>query len=383
MTLFKKADMQTAYLKMGIYGEAGSGKTFTASVVAKGLALHLEKEGMPKPPVMFIDTETGANWVQPFFAEAGIEFLVASTRSFEDLKQAVIEAEKAQAILIADSMTHFWEEVREAFLQAKRKRLNKKFAKLELPDWNEIKPAWGKFTSLFLNSNCHIILCGRAGNIYEFQENDETRKKEMITSGTRMAAEKGMGYEPSLLVEMTARQVVGNRKAKTIVRTATVLKDRSTLLDGKQFDNPEFKAFLPHIKKLNLGGAHTGFDATRTSSALFPKEDRDDTRYDRDIILEKVGALLEQHGFGGTAKEAKAGRHELMEKHFGTVSKTEIEKKMPLEELRRAFNSLHIALEGAPCSYFPADPEEFADEIPAFDTNGYPISHPGATDATH
>lgn len=364
MTLFKKAIMQTAYLKMGVYGEAGSGKTYTASRVARGLAEYLEKQGFAKPAVMFLDTETGANWVQPFFAEAGIEFYVASTRSFEDLKQAVVEAEQAQAILIADSMTHFWEEVREAFLTAKRKRLKSPHARLELPDWNVIKPEWGKFTSLFLNSNCHIILCGRAGNVYEFQE-AEGGKKEMITAGTRMAAEKGMGYEPSILVEMTSRQVTGAKKTKTIVRMATVLKDRSTLLDGKQCDNPDFRFFLPHVKKLNLGGAHSGFDASRSSSKLFPKEERDDTRYDRDILLEEMQVLLDSHGLGGTSNEAKIGRADLLKRFFKTASKTEIEKKIPMNDLLLAFNALHHELEGVPSRYFPAEAEtEVEDEIP-------------------
>lgn len=362
MSLFKKAQMHSAYLKMGIYGEAGSGKTYTASLIARGLALHLEKSGFARPPVMFLDTETGSNWVQPFFENAGLEFLVANTRSFEDLKQAVKEAEAAQAILIADSMTHFWEEVREAYLAAKRKRTGKQYAKLEFPDWAIIKPEWGKFTSLYLNSNCHIILCGRAGNIYEFQDSEDGNKKEMITAGTRMAAEKGMGYEPSLLVEMTSKQVTGARKAKTIIRTATVLKDRSTLLDGKQCDNPDFKFFLPHIKKLNLGGAHEGVDISRTSSALFPKEERDDHRYDRDILIEEIQAVMLAH-HPSTAAPDKAAKAALLQKFFGTKSWTEVEKKMPVGELRERYNALHIHLEGAPSRYFPAV-EDLDDEIP-------------------
>lgn len=366
MSLFKKAEMQTAYLKMNIYGEAGSGKTFTGSQIVIGLAKHIEKSKMPLPTVMFLDTEAGASWVKPIFDKAGVELLVATTRSFEDLKTAVKEAETAGAILLADSITHLWQELMDSFLKAKRKRFNNKNARLEIQDWNTIKAEWGKFTSQYLNSSCHIVLCGRAGQVYEFQENEETHKKEMISSGTRMAAEKGLGYEANLLVEMTSHQVLGPKKAKVIVRRATILKDRSTVLDGKQFENPKFEQFLPHINKLNLGGAHNGFDATRTSSALFPKEERDDTRFDRDIILEKVSNLLSAHGHGGTSKEATASRLELLQRFFKTTSKTEMEKKVPLEDLRLGYNALHIELEGAPCSDFPTEPGEFADELPAF-----------------
>lgn len=361
MSLFKKAEMQTAYLKMGIYGEAGTGKSYTASLIARGLAKHIEKSGQPLPPVMFFDTETGANWVKPLFDEVGIEFLVASTRAFEDLKQAVKEAEAAQAILIADSMSHVWEEVREAYLQRKRENLGKPYAKLELPDWNTIKPEWGKFTSLYLNSACHIILCGRAGNVYEFQDKEGSNKKEMIAAGTRMAAEKGLGYEPSLLVEMTSHQIDGARKAKTISRKATVLKDRSTTLDGRQFENPDFKQFLPHILKLNLGGKHAGFDTTRNSVKIFPREEREHDRFDRDILLEEIEAVMLEHYPSRSAADVQA-KADLLKTFFGTTSWTEVSKKMPVNELRERYNALHIQLQGAPSRYFPAT-EDLDDEI--------------------
>jgi hypothetical protein len=140
MSLFKKAESTTAYLKMGIYGDCASGKSYTASLVARGLGLLIGKNGQP-PPVMFLDTETGATWVRPIIEGAGLQFLVESSSAFTDLKQAVTEAEKAKAILIVDSVTHFWEEIRESYLAAKRKRLGNPHASLALPDWNVIKPA--------------------------------------------------------------------------------------------------------------------------------------------------------------------------------------------------------------------------------------------------
>jgi hypothetical protein len=363
MTLFKKADAKSAYLKMGIYGEAGSGKTFTASQIAKGLALLIGSKGQPKPKVMFLDTETGAVWVRPILEAAGIDFLVHSSRSFADLKQAVVEAEAAGAILIVDSMTHFWEEIREAYVAAKRKRLKNEHARLELPDWNIIKPEWGKFTSLYLNSNAHIILCGRAGSVYEFQENEETHKKEMITAGTRMAAEKGMGYEPNLLVEMTARQVMGPRKSKTIIRTATVLKDRSDVLDGLQFDDPTFENFLPHIERLNLGGKHPGFDASRTSEAMFPAEGeaRDIRVARRKVALGDIQDLLVLHVPGQAAADKKR-KIEMLHKHF-SAGWTEMEELMPLEQLQKGFASLKAELEPTPLEQAVAKAAPI-DEIP-------------------
>jgi hypothetical protein len=380
MALFKKAEMTSAYLKMGLYGEAGSGKTFTASQIAKGLSLLIgSKNGGKKPPVMFLDTETGATWAKPIFDKAGIDFLTHSTRAFTDLKASVGEAQGAGAILIVDSMTHFWEEIRTAYLAKKRQRLGKPHAKLELPDWNIIKPEWGTFTSLYLNAKCHIILCGRAGNVYEFQDkDDDSHRKEMISVGTRMAAEKGMGYEPNILVEMTARQDVGRDKKKSITRTATVLKDRSDDLDGLQFDDPTFDNFLPHIKRLNLGGEHSGFDDTRNSEAIFPADNdgRDTSSIRREIVIDKIEALLLKHGLAGASADVKLARSNMIERHFGTVSKTEIEKLMSLEQLNYGLISLKNQLEPTPVD----TDSTLDDEIPALAvTNDGPAITNGTT----
>jgi hypothetical protein len=153
MSLFKPAAASPAYLKAGFYGDAGSGKTHSASLLATGLALRIAK-----PPIFFFDTENGSPWVRRIFEKAGLEFMVVNSRAFADLKAAVAEAEKAGAILIVDSVTHCWEELRESFLAAKRLRLRNQYARLELPDWNQIKPQWGTFTTAFLNYKAHIIL---------------------------------------------------------------------------------------------------------------------------------------------------------------------------------------------------------------------------------
>jgi len=349
MALFKKTDSMTAYLKMGIYGEAGSGKSFTASRIAAGLAQYLEAAGYTKPPVMFLDTEAGAGWVKPIFDAANIDFLVAATRSFDDLLAAVKEAEIADAILIVDSQTHICEELREAYLSKKKIRTKNKMARIELPDWNIIKAEFSVFTTSFLNSKCHIILCGRAGNIYEFQEQEEGKRREMITVGTRMAGEKGLAYEPSLLVEMTSRQVGGNQRVKTIQRTATVLKDRSNLIDGDQFENPDFGSFLPHIKALNIGGNHAGFDASRNSEGLFAANDRSDNSLQRNIVLDEIQSLITMH-FPGQSAEEKRQKCTLLREHF-RAAWTEMEKVMPLHDLREGYDSLHRRLEGAASKY--------------------------------
>ena len=65
MALFQRATNTQAFLKAGIMGFAGDGKTYTASELAIGLVLLMRQRGIAAGdrPVMFLDTETGSDWV--------------------------------------------------------------------------------------------------------------------------------------------------------------------------------------------------------------------------------------------------------------------------------------------------------------------------------
>lgn len=361
MSMFQPAKAGNAYLKMGIFGEQGSGKSLTSSLIAIGLAQHLKRMKMAQPPVMFLDTETGSDWLRAVYEENKVEFLVHKSRAFTDLKQAVIEADAAKAILIVDSISHFWEELQGAYEVAKQKRTGNRNAKLELMDWHPIKAQWKAFTTLFINSNAHIIICGRQASVYELTVDEENNKKQMIAAGTRMAAEKGLGYESSLLVEMHSSQVGGSKKRR-IDRKATILKDRGRTLDGQQFTNPRFADFIPHIKQLNLGGTHVGIDTTRTSASLFPRTERDDRGVQRKIVLDEIESLLVLHYPGQTANEKKT-KARLLKTHFN-ASWTEVSTLFSLEQLREGYDKLHVELEQATSRYHLAPPDEFTDTIP-------------------
>ncbi|HAY9705201.1 TPA: hypothetical protein JM830_004750, partial [Shigella sonnei] len=78
-------------------GFAGDGKTYTASELAIGLVMLMRQRGIEagNRPVMFLDTETGSDWVKPRFDAENIELFTAKTRSFVDLLEAINEAESS------------------------------------------------------------------------------------------------------------------------------------------------------------------------------------------------------------------------------------------------------------------------------------------------
>jgi hypothetical protein len=334
--LLKPAEKQTAYLKAGILGFAGSGKTFTAAALARGLALLEQQAGKPKKPVAFFDTETGSDYIIDSFRRQELELVVAKTRAFSDLLTVVKEAEQTCSVLIVDSISHVWTELVDAYLHKKGKD------RLAVWDWNPIKTEWRQFTDLYLCSPLHIIICGRAGNVYEEYLN-ERGEKEILKTGTKMRVETEFGYEPSLLIEMERIQPEQNPKKKkgsAFVHRATILKDRSDIMMGAQINDPSFKDFLPVIKTLNIGGEHFVLDTSRTSDEMIqnPERSQEDRRKFQEIYTEEIEGQIVSAFPGQSAVEKKI-KADMLEVVFDSRSWTKI-KMFPPEELVKGLQSI-------------------------------------------
>jgi hypothetical protein len=330
MKLFSKAENEMAYLKCGIQGFAGSGKTFTAVSVAIGLHKYIKSD----KPVLFIDTETGIDFLLSKFKAEKIELLTAKSRAFVDLLAAVDEAERQGAILVIDSITHFWVELMDAYQKKKNK------TRLLLNDWMPIKQEWRQFTEKFINSKCHIILCGRAGWEFDY-EKGEDGVNELVKTGTKMKAEGEMSFESSLLIEMVKVRKENNKgkQGGTYFRRAWVLKDRFDKIDSQFFDNPTFENFLPHISLLNIGGEHRGIDADRNSQGMFNTDNSAaEWHKKKDIALEELKDKLSLL-FPSSSKEDKEARIKKLESLFGSSSQTFIEN-LSLEKIVEGLNKI-------------------------------------------
>jgi hypothetical protein len=343
MSLFSLSAAGHSHLKAGIMGLAGSGKTYTASSIAVGLVGYMQERGVTvKGKAAFIDTENGAAWVAPRFKAAGIELQVARTRSLVDLREGIKWAADNCDVLLIDSITHFWT----LFCDEYAKRKNRQRG-LEFSDWNAVKRDWREnFTDRYLNTPLHIIMCGRQGYEYDMQVND-AGKKELVKTGVKMKAEGETGFEPSLLVQMEQEQTLKDGSVTGIERVAYVLKDRSTMLDGKTLRDPTFKDFLPHIKTLDIGGIGVTVDTTRNNSELLTEEGDTQWRHretQRAIALEEIEAEMVKL-WPGQGKEEKTAKADLLEKLFGTRSWTAV-SNMKLPQLVEARSKLWIQSRG-------------------------------------
>jgi len=234
-------------------------------------------------------------------------------------------------ILIIDSITHFWQELVDAYGKKKNKK------RLTLKDWAEIKPEWYQYTRKYLNSRLHIFMLGRASWDFDYEE-DEEGAKELTKTGTKMKVESDLGYEPSLALEMERVRKDTGKIGSAFKYRAWVIKDRFNIVNGqfKNFDpvsnrdatlgieNGVFQLILPHVQALNIGGDHVSVDPSRNSTELF--DTNNSVAYklrQRDIAIEEITNLMTLC-FPGQDAASKKKKLETLQELFGTTSWTAI-----------------------------------------------------------
>lgn len=336
---FTELENTSPFMKVALQGLAGSGKSRTGAIIAGGIHYCIKST----KPIVIYDTEKSAKFLRPYFAEKGIKVVVRDSRSLSDLSTAMDYcADGFAEVLLIDSITHVWN----TFIKAYLEKYGKK--RVSLPDWGILKPMWQeKFSDRVVNDRYHIVFTGRQGDDYEDQINEDTGKRESVKVGVKMKAEKETAFEPDLLLMMESEQDLSGDQT-TIARFATVLKDRSTLIDGKRFKNPTFKDFKPVFDFLMTDVSEPKKTKETNDGGLITLEqDNREAETQRQIVLERVWNILKKHA-GGTAKVDKARYFELLSLAFhGEQSETAIEK-MNIMELQSGLDKLRLELEPIP-----------------------------------
>jgi len=331
------------YFKAAFEGFAGSGKTYTSALVAIGLHQKIKS----KKPVVMFDTEKAAKFLKRVFNEAGIELLVKESRTLADLKESMrlLRDQQVSDILIIDSISHVWEDTVESY----KRKVGR--THLQFQDWGILKPMWkAEFSDPLVRDPYHIIMCGRAGFEYENEINADTGKREIYKSGVKMKVEGETAYEPDILVLMERfEEILG--KDKKVYRQATIVKDRSTLIDGKTFMNPDFTNFEPAIDDMLANPVKREIVETDSTGLFKTEEDKREYVRKREIVLEKISNELVK-AWPSTGAADKKKRIEASEIVFGTNSWEEIKIKK-LSELDAGLETLKIVIQDALAVDFP------------------------------
>lgn len=207
-----RATKRRAKLRLGMSGPAGSGKTYSALLIASGLGGRI---GM-------IDTEHGSGDLYADLLPEGYDVLslpppFTPARYIEALH--ALEQAGCDTIIV-DSLTHAWSG-EGGSLDRQGKIADKSGNSWQA--WRQVTPEHNALVEALLQSPCHIIATMRAKTEY-VQERDERTGKNIVRKiGLAPIMRDGIEYEFTVFFELDVQHM------------AFVGKDRTRLFDGTIF----------------------------------------------------------------------------------------------------------------------------------------------------
>lgn len=287
----RKAARQKAKLRVGLSGAAGSGKTYSALILAKAIASDMSK-------VAVIDTENGSADLLSHLGEYNVLRLNAPYTP-ERYAEAMQEcAEAGMEVCILDSVSHEWEgsggmiEYNDKIAQAKYKGNS-------WAAWSESGAKHQRFIEAITTSSMHVITTARAKT--------ETVQHEGKIKKLGMKEIQRDGFEYELTLNFTIDRDT---------HMASASKDRTEIFEGKD----------PHVIDENTGRqlkewAESGIDPAEIAA----KEEADKLAQKE----KEVAAAKEK------AKHALKGKVFTQAKELGFVT---VEDAKP-EEKKAAFEA--------------------------------------------
>ena len=301
--LFVKSGDVWRPMKVCFEGWSKSGKSTTLALLALGIWIA---EGRRKNLVV-VDTEDASLFFRRIFEPEGLiegkNLFFTPTRSLTDWNEILADCIKDDAIMLTDSTTHLYEHMVKVYLEANDR------STLQVQDHTFLKPKWKElFSDPYVKASCHSLFTGRAAWEYEMEMNTETNKREFYKAGVKMRGDNETAYEADLIVLMERVQEPHGRKGIKVFRRATILGDRSGILDGKMFNDPTFKEFEPYYKLLCAGKGKKG-EMRQGSMEGILKAGADrawfENRRKAEIFLEEIEGLFRSYLPGQGPKEKK------------------------------------------------------------------------------
>lgn len=238
---FKKAEAKREYMKAGLYGKTGSGKTLTTLLFAEKLA------AMEGKRVAYVDTEKSTAFYIRDVPERTIhpkafDIDILETKSiFEALSEIEAIDPAVHGVVVVDSITALWEAAKATY----QGKLTSKGG-IPVQAWAAIKKPYKRMIALLMDGPYHAFICGREGVAME-----DDADGNAVVVGSKMKSEGETPYEPHMLLRMIpTREEDGSHRIRAFFE-----KDRSGVLTGKTFDWPNYDTIEPAVRILVGSGA--------------------------------------------------------------------------------------------------------------------------------
>lgn len=205
----RKAERKQAKLRIGLSAPSGAGKTYSALLLASGIASSWDK-------IALIDTESGSGELYAHLGDYNVIRLDAPY-SPERYIEAIKACEDAEMeVIIIDSTSHEWEgkggclEINESIAQSK-------FRGNTWSAWSETTPRHQRFIEAIVTSKCHVITATR--NKIDTVMTDDKKVKKV---GTKEIQREGFEYELTVNFNI-------DRDTHKVMAS----KDRTNLFEGQ------------------------------------------------------------------------------------------------------------------------------------------------------
>lgn len=196
----RKAERRQAKIKLGLQGPAGSGKTYSALLLAFGMTGDWSK-------VAVIDTENNS---ADLYAHLGNFHVLPLSLPFspERYIEAIDVCEKAGIdVIIIDSISHEWEGTG-GILDIHGAMIGNSFT-----NWAKVTPRHNAFVQKILQTPCHIIATIRSKQDYVLSEKNGKMVPEKV--GLKGVTREGLDYEFTLVFDLDIKHQVNATKDRT------------------------------------------------------------------------------------------------------------------------------------------------------------------------
>lgn len=211
----KKATRKQVKLRMGLSGVSGSGKTYSALLLANGMVGDWSK-------ISVIDTENCSASLYSHLGEFNTIDLQAPFTP-ERYIEAIKACEAAgMEVIIIDSITHEWDG-KGGCLEICEAETKMSASKNSYTAWAKVTPRHNDFIEAILQSKCHVITSVRRKQDYEMSKGSDGRLK-VEKAGLKEVTREGFEYELTLNLNIEMGHL------------ATASKDRTGLF----MDKPSF-----------------------------------------------------------------------------------------------------------------------------------------------
>lgn len=206
MAGFKKAKKEQVWLKVLVSGASGSGKSYSALRLAKGIA------GKCGSRIAYIGTEGSRN--KYYASEFDYDLLeLEDPFTIEKYIEAIDEAISAgYKVLIIDSLTHEWLWLNDT---------HDKMPGNSFQNWGKLKPRHREFIDKILTCPIHVIATSRSKDEWVLETDSKGRQiPRKVGLGTQQDKNITYEYTVSLVVEQDTH-------------IAHADKDNSKIFDGR------------------------------------------------------------------------------------------------------------------------------------------------------